>query len=152
VVDAGEVVELEGAAETLDPPAVALLAHGRPVVQRVAPQLADGAQRVGRRAGADAPLEELRVRADVSRTRRDVDRDVAEEPDAAVGGIASEGAPLAVEAHLAGDGAVAGEGCPVGDPVPLPRDVRLEPGGGHPRGRLLEVARVGGERRGGRVR
>ncbi len=50
VVDAREVDELEDAAEALDPPAVARRAVHGPVVERVAPVLAVGVQRVGRRA------------------------------------------------------------------------------------------------------
>ncbi len=63
VVDAGEVVEVEGAPQALDPPAVAAPLQRRPVVERVAPQLALVGERVGRRARDGAGLEELRVGA-----------------------------------------------------------------------------------------
>ena len=69
VVDAGEVVEVEGAAQALDPPAVAAALQRRPVVERVAPQLALVGERVGRRAGDGAGLEELRVGAVVGAAR-----------------------------------------------------------------------------------
>ena len=62
VVDARHVDELEGAAQPLDPPAVAGRAMRAPVVERIAPVLAARRQRVGRRARDLAALEELRVR------------------------------------------------------------------------------------------
>ena len=61
VVDAREVDELERAPEALDPPAVAGRAVRGPVVERVAPELAVRAERVGRRAGDLAVREELRL-------------------------------------------------------------------------------------------
>ena len=47
----------------------------------------------------------------------DVDRDVADEPHAALGGVGAQRAPLALEAHLVVERAVAREGRPVVDPV-----------------------------------
>ena len=88
VVDPREVVELERAAEALGPPAVAAPLQRRPVVQRVAPQLALVGERVRRRAGDRAVAEQLGMRAVVGRARRDVDRHVADQPHAALGGVA----------------------------------------------------------------
>ena len=44
----------------------------------------------------------------VGRARRDVDRDVADQPDAALGRVRAQRAPLAVEADLVGDRAAPG--------------------------------------------
>ena len=73
-----------------------------PVVERVAPVLAVAREEVGRHAGDDAALEELRVGAVVGAVRRDVDGHVAEDAHAALGRVRAERAPLALEAHLPG--------------------------------------------------
>jgi hypothetical protein len=62
VVDPREVEEVEDAPEALDPPAVAPPPQRRPVVDRVAPELALRREVVGRRAGDDVVAEQLRVR------------------------------------------------------------------------------------------
>ena len=102
VVDAGEVVEVERAPQPLDPPAVAAPLQRRPVVERVAPQLALVGERVGRRAGDGAGLEQLGVGPVVGAAGRDVDRDVADQLHAAVERVAAQRRPLAVEADLVG--------------------------------------------------
>ena len=61
VVDAREVEELERAPEALGPPAVAAALHRRPVVDRVAPQLALVGEQVRRRARLHAGAEQLGV-------------------------------------------------------------------------------------------
>ena len=61
MVDASEVAQLRRAPQALDPPAVAAAAQRGPVVERVAPQLPGRAERVGRRAGDEAALEQLGV-------------------------------------------------------------------------------------------
>src|SRR5581483_8874561 len=119
-----------------------LRAHRAPVVERVAPELADRAERVGRSPGDVPALKQLGMGGDVGAAPGDVDRDVAEQPDAALGGIVAQRAPLAVEPHLVGDRVVAGERRPVRDPVALADDERLELFGGDRRPRLLEVAAV----------
>jgi len=103
VIDARQVDTGEGAAEALDPPAVAVGAHRRPVVDRVAPQLTGLRERVGRHAGDDGVLEELRVGAMVGAVVGDVDRHVAEDPHAALCRMSAERLPLALEAHLVGE-------------------------------------------------
>ena len=103
VVDAGEVVELERAPQPLDPPAVAAALQRRPVVERVAPQLALVGERVGRRARHGAVLEELGMGAVVGAAGRDVDGDVADQLHAAIYGVLTQRGPLAVEADLVGD-------------------------------------------------
>ena len=98
-----------------------------PVVERVAPELADGAERVGRRAGDDAALEELGMGVDVGAAVGDVDRDVAEQPDAALG--ARTRAARSTRGRSAPgrrSRALPAKARPVGDPVALAVDERLE--------------------------
>ena len=83
VVDAREVDELEGPPQARHPPAVAAPLQRRPVVDRVAPQLALVGERVRRRARDHAGLEELGMGAVLGAARRDVDRHVADQPHAA---------------------------------------------------------------------
>ena len=151
VVDAHEVVELERPAEALDPPAVARRAHRRPVVDRVAPALALVGEGVGRDAGDDVGDEELGMREVVGAVLGDVDREVADQPDAALVRVALERAPLALEAHLVGDRVLAGERRPLPDPRRMAGDervqlVRLDRGLG-----VLEEPAPAGERRRGLV-
>ena len=117
VVDAGEVEELEGAAQALDPPAVAPAAQRGPVVDRVAPQLALVGEGVGRDAGHDVVAEELGPADVVGAAGRDVDGHVADQAHAALVGVHAQCRPLALEAHLVVDRPrAAGEGRPVVDP------------------------------------
>ena len=117
VVDAREVEEVERAPEALDPPAVAAAAQRRPVVDRVAPELALRGEVVRRRAGDDVVAEQLRMGDVVGAAGRDVDRHVADQPHAAVGGVRAQSRPFAVEADLVVDRArPAGERRPVVDP------------------------------------
>ena len=81
VVDPRHVHELERALEALDPPAEAGRAHRLPVVDRIAPELSGGGEEVGRHAGDDTALEELGLRDVVGAAVRDVDRQVADQPD-----------------------------------------------------------------------
>ena len=59
------------------------------------------------------------MRAVVGGAGRDVDRDVADQPHAALGRVRAQRAPLALEAHLVGERAAAGEARPVLDPAGL---------------------------------
>ena len=103
VVDAGQVEERQRPAQALDPPAVAVARDGVPVEERIAPVLAERAEPVGRRPGDEPRQEEVRVRAVVDAALGDVDRDVADQPDAALGGVRAQRRPLAVEANLVVD-------------------------------------------------
>ncbi len=106
VVDAHEVGELEAAAQAVDPPAVAVLRHAVPAVERVAPALAGGAEVVGRHAGdvarpaALVEVEQLLMRPHVGAVVRDVDRQVAEQADTAPRGGAAQLPPLGEEEEL----------------------------------------------------
>jgi hypothetical protein len=114
VVDAGEVVEVERAPQALDPPAVAAPPQRRPVVERVAPQLALVGVCVGRRARHRVVAEDLRMRPVVDRAGRDIDRHIADQPHAALLGMRAQCRPLAVEPHLVGHRAAPS---PLADPV-----------------------------------
>ncbi|HEY0415066.1 MAG TPA: hypothetical protein VGC78_01660 [Gaiellaceae bacterium] len=115
VVDARQVDERERPAEPLEPPAEAVGAHRPPVVERVAPQLPGLRERVRRHARDEAVLEEPAVRTVVGAVPGDVDRHVAEDPDAAVARVRAQLPPLAIEPDLVLDRAsVRG---PVVDPV-----------------------------------
>jgi hypothetical protein len=150
VVDPRDVVQLEDAPEALGPPAVAAAPQCRPVVQRVAPQLALVGVGVRRRARHRVVHEQRRVRPVVDRARRDVDRHVADQAHAALRGVLPQRGPLAVEPHLVGHRAARAEPRPVLDPerlalaerdLLLPRDrrprVRQQPGPGRERRRRL---------------
>ena len=87
------------------------------------------------------------MRAVVGAPRRDVDRDVADDPHAALLGVRAQRRPLAVEAHLVGDRAARAEARPVLDPVALAlAEVELL-GARHPSLRRSQQPRPGGERR-----
>ena len=103
MVDARHVDELEGAAQALDPPAVAGCAMRAPVVERIAPVLAALRQRVGRRARDLARAEELGVRDVLGASFGDVDRDVAEDAHAPLARVVAQRRPLALEANLVGE-------------------------------------------------
>ena len=138
--------------EPPDPPVVAVAAQRRPVVERVAPQLALVGERVRRRARDGVVAEHPGVRAVVGRRRGDVDRDVTDQADAAIGGVRAQRGPLALEADLVGDRAAAREARPVLDPAGLALAevelLRLADG----RRGLGEQARPGRERRARLVR
>src|SRR5438270_665387 len=81
---ASAVDELEGAAEALDPPAVARRAVRMPCVERIAPVLAEPIQRIRRRTRDLASLEQLGMRDVLGAAGRDVDRHVPDQPHAAL--------------------------------------------------------------------
>ncbi len=107
VVDAHGVVQPSRGAHAPPPPGKAVPAHGVPVVQRVAPELAAGAEPVRRNPrDADGPaafvqLKELRVRPDVGAVQRDVEGEVPDDADAARVGVGFEPPPLPEELELA---------------------------------------------------
>jgi len=92
--------QLELAPQPLDPPAVARAAHRRPVVEGVAPQLPGRAEQVGWHPGDETGLEELGMRPVVGAAPRHVDRHVAEDAYAALGGVRTQRLPFAFEPHL----------------------------------------------------
>src|SRR5262249_34561340 len=100
VVDATEVEELERAPEPLLPPAKDGRTVDRPVVERVPPALAGRAERIGRRTGDLTVGEQLRPALVVGAAVGDVDRQIADEADAALGRVLAQPTPLPLEAHL----------------------------------------------------
>ena len=82
VVHARDVDQLERPPEALDPPAVALPPHRRPVVHRLPPELAVRMGYVRCRSGDEPRREEVRMRFDVRAVLGDVNRDVPDQPDA----------------------------------------------------------------------
>src|SRR5581483_6661441 len=116
-----EVDELERAPEALAPPAEAGRAVHGPVVQRVPPALAGRAERVGGRTGHLTAREQLRPAGDIGTAVRDVDGQIADQPDAALSGVVPQLPPLPLEAHLVGDGLRAGEARPAAGPEGMAR-------------------------------
>ena len=135
VIDPHEVGQLEAATQAGEPPGVAVGGHDVPPVERVAPELARLAEVVGRAPGLhDQPtglveVELALVGPDVRGVVSDVDRQVTEEPDAALTGRLADLAPLPVEEVEDGPPPVDGVGQL--DRVPQPR--RRRRGGGAPR-------------------
>ena len=106
MVNADDVVQPAGAVDAADPPAEAVLAHPIPVVQGVAPELAVGAEIVGRHTGYGLgnqrfiQLEELRLRPHVSGIHGHIDGQVADDADALRVDIVAQPLPLAEEQVL----------------------------------------------------
>ena len=154
VVDPEDVDEVEHAAHPLDPPAVVVGGHRLPVVERVAPQLAEVVE--GVRRGARDELvegeEELGVSPMVAAAGRDVDRHVADDADAPSGRVAAQREPLALEPHLLLDGVAAGVRRPVVAPASLPCPERPQLARLDPRLRIGEQPAPRRERRRGGIR
>ena len=131
VIDSRDVDELERPAEAFDPPAVTLTAVLAPVVDGLAPELPGGMRHVRGGSGDEPVREELRVGPHVGPVGRDVDGNVSDQKDAALGGIRPEGEPLAFEANLVFDRAGALIALPVAHPVGVPRPESLHLGGRH---------------------
>ena len=106
VIQADDVVHVEGGANAALPPGEAVGLHGVPVVDGVAPVLAGGRELVGRRAGdahgiaGGVDLKELRRRPHLDGVTRDIDGQVADDENVALVGIGLEAAPLAIEEVL----------------------------------------------------
>ena len=153
VVDPRDVEQRERPPQALGPPAIARALQRRPVVQGVAPELAEVRERVRRHARDLPGAKQRRPRAVVGPVGSDVDRHVADQPDPALVGVLPQRTPLAREAHLIGHRAPATrEALPVADPERLAlaevRDLVVA----NLRRRLREQASPGGERRRGLVR
>lgn len=106
VIQADDVVHVEGSANAALPPGEAVGLHGVPVVDGVAPVLAGGRELVGRRAGdahgiaGGVDLKELRCRPHLDGVARDINGQVADDENVALVGVCLEAAPLAIEEVL----------------------------------------------------
>ena len=148
VVDPAEVEELERAQEALPPPAVAGRTVDGPIVERVPPPLAVRAEGVGRRSRDLAAREQLRPGVEVGAAVGDVDRQVADQPDAALGGVLPQRPPLPLEAHLVGERVSTGKTRPAAGPERMARDEVLHLGRGDASVRAGEELPRGREGRG----
>ena len=84
VIDPQQVAQLELAFEALEPPGEAVGLVLGPVEDGHAPALSLGMVERRRRAGNGCAVEQVRVRRDVTRVPRDVERDVTDEADTTV--------------------------------------------------------------------
>ena len=106
MIDAHEIETRELRAHARQPPAEAAALHRVPVVQRVAPELTLGVEVVRRHAGdreglaARVEREQPPVPPDLDAVAIDVERQVAEQVDAALVRIALERGPLQLEQVL----------------------------------------------------
>ena len=93
----------------------------RPVEHRHAPALPLGMVVRRRRARDDRAVEERRMGDRVARVARDVERDVADQPDPTLVGVRLQRQPLALEARLGASLRLAGELHPLLEPGALRR-------------------------------
>ena len=106
VVDAEQVVNAQSMADPLHPPGVSCLFMVRPVIQRVAPQLAIRREIIRRAAGHPGKaalavqLKQGAAHPGVHRVRRDVNGDIAQDLHALCIGVVLDGFPLGVELVL----------------------------------------------------
>ena len=142
VVDPREVEQLEGAPQALDPPAVAAALQRRPVVERVAPQLALVGVGVGRRAGHRAVAGRARGARGGRRCparRRSATSPISRTPRSLR--VRAQRAPLALEAHLVGDRAARRRAAPSPrSSSRCARGSRRAPTRGHRRARVRPAA------------
>jgi hypothetical protein len=106
VIEAHEIDARERLAKALDPPREVFRDQHVPAIERVAPQLSSLAEVVGRDTGdrggleVRAELEQLGARPDVGAVVGDVDRHVAQDPNARRVRRRAQRAPLPVEQEL----------------------------------------------------
>ena len=106
MVDTYHVVELAGTVDAAYPPAEAVVTHGIPVVQGVAPQLAVCGEVVRRaachpgKAAVGVQLKQLAAHPCVHRVGRDINRNVAQDLHALLVGVGLDGLPLDAELVL----------------------------------------------------
>jgi hypothetical protein len=117
------------------------------VIERVAPELAVRVEVVGRRAGLRGLVEQRRMLDRVGAAVRDVDREVADDPDAAFRRVRAQRRPLPLETDLIGEGARPGEPLPAWRPVGVPFAEALDLAGLDRGVRLGEEAAPARERR-----
>ena len=124
----------------------------RPVVERIAPELAVRGEEVGRDACDLALLEQVRMRQVVGAPRGDVDREVAYEPDSLRGRIRAQGPHSRSKRTWSSSASSPANHSQSSAQAPLRSRNASRSALRHPRARLREQAAPGGERRGGAVR
>ena len=103
MVETDDVEQRHIALHAPDPPGVAGLFVRRPVIDRIAPELAGRGIVVGRHAGDELgaevglQLEQLGMRPDIGRVGGNIDRDVADDLDALLLCVRTQGVPLSEE-------------------------------------------------------
>ena len=103
VVEPDDIVEFEGRPEAGDPPGIAGAGLVLPIVERIAPELAERGEIIRRHAGhrpwpaGGIELKNGAVPPGVGAVQRDKDRHVADDADAALRGVAAQARPLAEE-------------------------------------------------------
>ena len=127
MVDPHFIDEGKGVSESLDPPVISVFGHGFIIIEGIAPELAFGAEVVGRHTShalgisCFIEVEQVLMGPAVSTVMGDEHRDVPQDGDAVAMGIGAHILPLAVydvlEEAVVIDGtgqflAVAGTGCP----------------------------------------
>ena len=106
MIQADDVVHVEGGADAALPPGETVGLHGVPVIDGIAPVLAGGGELIGRRAGdtdgvaGGVDLKELGRGPHLDGVARDIDGQVADDQDVALVGIGLETAPLTIEEVL----------------------------------------------------
>ena len=106
MIQADDIVHVEGGADAALPPGETVGFHGVPVVDGISPVLAGGRELVGRRAGdtygitGGVDLKELGCGPHLDGVARDIDGQVADDEDVALVGIGLEAAPLTIEEVL----------------------------------------------------
>ena len=113
VIKARDVEELERAPQALHPPAIVPAPVGRPVIERIAPQLPHVAVCVGRGAGHQALHEQLGVPERGRRCSRQRRSGHLRSPHAASARVGAKRAPLPLKAHLVVDGPAPRRALPV---------------------------------------
>src|SRR5437588_10568792 len=109
VIEAQDVDQAERRAQTVDPPGVAGGGEDVPTVERVAPQLAGGAEVVGRhpcherRPAVRRQVEQLAMRPAVGAVLRREDGRIADDADATLRSVLLERYPLPEEEVLHAD-------------------------------------------------
>lgn len=106
MIQADDIVHVEGGADAALPPGETVGFHGVPVVDGISPVLAGGRELVGRRAGdtygiaGGVDLKELGRGPHLDGVARDIDGQVADDEDVALVGIGLEATPLTIEEVL----------------------------------------------------
>ena len=107
VIDANRVEVIQPCLEPINPPTIARLSERLPVIDRVSPELALGAEIIRRNAGDDPRLrllvqqEQLGIGPHVRRIRGNKDGKITQQPHPALIRVILEGLPVPQQDELA---------------------------------------------------